>query len=185
MLVRDACPACGSTRVKKNGQTRHGKPPQQGKTGPRPLVPCLEQSRLSDVTRVLIEHVLVEQIAWRGSCRAGGVGLQWLLGVLVQCLEALPDQLHVEPVSCNPNVLIQRLAVEADAMRRFVPQKATKPWIGRAMDAITRHVMAFSLGNGRRRSAKRLWAKIPYVYRQHLTFYTDQDVVYDGVIPAA
>ena len=36
-----------------------------------------------------------------------------------------------------------------------------------------------------RRSAKRLWAKIPLAYRQHATFYTDQYVVYEGVIPAA
>ena len=32
---------------------------------------------------------------------------------------------------------------------------------------------------------KRLWAKIPEAYRQHATFYTDQYVVYAGVIPAA
>ena len=35
------------------------------------------------------------------------------------------------------------------------------------------------------KSAKRLWAKIPHAYRQHATFSTDQDVVYEGVIPAA
>jgi IS1 family transposase len=30
-----------------------------------------------------------------------------------------------------------------------------------------------------------LWAKIPKAYRQQATFYTDQYVVYEGVIPAA
>src|SRR4249919_946583 len=30
-----------------------------------------------------------------------------------------------------------------------------------------------------------LWTKIPLAYRQHATFYTDQYVVYAGVIPAA
>ena len=34
------------------------------------------------------------------------------------------------------------------------------------------------------RSAQRLWAKIPLAYRQYATFYTDQYVVYEGVIPA-
>ena len=53
------------------------------------------------------------------------------------------------------------------------------------MDATTRQVMAFHVGNRRRKSAKRLWAKIPHAYHQHATFYTDQEVVYEGVLPAA
>jgi insertion element IS1 protein InsB len=53
------------------------------------------------------------------------------------------------------------------------------------MDATTRQVIAFHVGDRSRRSAKRLWVKIPQAYRQHATFYTDQYVVYEGVIPAA
>src|SRR6266511_2156593 len=41
------------------------------------------------------------------------------------------------------------------------------------------------VGDRSRRSAKRLWAKIPEAYRQHATFYTDQYIVYQGVIAAA
>ena len=41
------------------------------------------------------------------------------------------------------------------------------------------------MGDRSRRSAKRLWAKIPEAYRQHATFYTDQYIVYKGVIAAA
>jgi IS1 family transposase len=110
---------------------------------------------------------------------------KWLLGFLVQGIKALPDHLHVEPVPCTPNVLMQRLEVEADDMSSFVQKKANKQWIWMAMDATTRQVMAFYIGDRSRRSAKRLWAKIPQVYRQHATFYTDQYGVYEGVIPAA
>lgn len=53
------------------------------------------------------------------------------------------------------------------------------------MDAKTRQVMAFHVGDRRGKSAKRLWAKISQAYRQHATCYTDQYVVYEGVIPAA
>jgi insertion element IS1 protein InsB len=35
------------------------------------------------------------------------------------------------------------------------------------------------------KSAEHLWAKIPQAYRQHATFYTDQYVVYEKVIPVA
>jgi insertion element IS1 protein InsB len=53
------------------------------------------------------------------------------------------------------------------------------------MDATSRQVMAFHVGDRSRRSATRLWATMPMAYRQDATCYTDQSVVYGGVIPAA
>jgi insertion element IS1 protein InsB len=81
--------------------------------------------------------------------------------------------------------MIKRLAVEADEMASFVQKKANQQWIWIAMDARSRQVVAFHVGDRSRKSAKRLWAKIPRAYRQHAVFYTDQYVVYEGVIPAA
>ena len=83
------------------------------------------------------------------------------------------------------NVLIQRLEVEADEMASFVKKKANKQWSWIAMDATSRQGIAFHVGDRCRRSAQRLWAKIPEAYRQHATFYTDQYVMYEGVIPVA
>jgi insertion element IS1 protein InsB len=81
--------------------------------------------------------------------------------------------------------MIRRLEVEADDMSSVVQKKANQPWIWIAMDATSRQVIAFHVGDRRRRSAKRLWAKVPMASRQHATFYTDQYVVYAGVVPAA
>jgi insertion element IS1 protein InsB len=81
--------------------------------------------------------------------------------------------------------MIRRLEVEADEMSSFVQKKANKQWIWIAMDAISRQVIAFHVGDRSRRSVKHLWAKIPMAYRQYATFYTDQYIVYEGVIPAA
>jgi insertion element IS1 protein InsB len=114
-----------------------------------------------------------------------GVKLTWLLGFLMQCIEALPDHLHVQPSTWQSNVMRRRLEVEADEMASCVQKKANKQWIWIAMDAKSRQVIALYGGDRRRRSAKRLWAKIPEAYRQQATFYTDQYVVYEGVIPAA
>jgi IS1 family transposase len=114
-----------------------------------------------------------------------GKALKWLLGFLVQCFAALPDHLHVQPVSCQHDVLIQRLEVEADELASFVQKKANKQWVWIAMDAKTRQIIAFHVGDRSHKSAEHLWAKIPQAYRQHATFYTDQYVVYEGVIPAA
>ena len=68
--------------------------------------------------------------------------------------------------------MIQRLAVEADEMSSFVQKKANKQWGWIAIDATSRQVIAFHVGDRSRRSAKRLWTKIPLAYRQHATFYT-------------
>jgi insertion element IS1 protein InsB len=53
------------------------------------------------------------------------------------------------------------------------------------MDKQTRQILAFHVGDRRRDSAKQLWAKIPAMYRECATFYTDQYAAYIGVIPAA
>jgi insertion element IS1 protein InsB len=80
---------------------------------------------------------------------------------------------------------MRRLEAEAEEMASFVQKKANKPWIWIAMAAKSRQVIAFYVGDRSRRSAKRLWAKIPAAYRQRATFYTEQYVVYEGVIPTA
>jgi len=185
MIVRNACPACGSTRFKKNGHTHNGKQHHQCKTCPRQFVQCCEHYLISDDKRGLIERLLVERISLRGICRAVGVTLKWLLGFLVQCFAALPDHLHVHPVSCQHDVLIQRLEGEADELASFVQKKADKQWVWIAMDAKPRQIIAFRVGDRSHTSAEHLWAKIPPAYRQHATFYTDQYVVYAKVIPAA
>ena len=126
MIVRNACPACGSIHFKKNGHTHNGKQNHQCKTCPRQFVQCCEQYLISDDKRGLIERLLVERISLRGICRAVGVTLKWLLSFLVQCFEALPNHLHVQPVACTRDVLRQRLEVEADELASFVQKKANK-----------------------------------------------------------
>jgi len=53
------------------------------------------------------------------------------------------------------------------------------------MDATTRQVIAFHVGDRSGQSAKTLWEKIPTVYQEQATFYTDQYAVYTGIIPSA
>ena len=53
------------------------------------------------------------------------------------------------------------------------------------MDATTRQIIAFHVGDRSRESGKELWAHIPMVYREQATFHTDQYEVYKGAaIPA-
>jgi insertion element IS1 protein InsB len=126
MVIRDVCPRCQSSKYKKNGHTHNGKQNHQCQDCGRQFVQCFEQSLISDNQRALIERLLLERISLRGICRAVGIGLKWLLGFLVQCFEALPDHLHVQPVTCQHDVMLQRLEMEADEMSSFVKKKAYK-----------------------------------------------------------
>jgi IS1 family transposase len=81
-------------------------------------------------------------------------------------------------------VVIRQLAAEADAMWSVVKKKANKPWIGIAMDANTRQLIAFHVSDRRRDRAKEVWANIPLVSREHAMFPMDHYDAYQGVIPA-
>jgi insertion element IS1 protein InsB len=185
MVIRAVCSRCQSPKFKKNGYLHTGKQHHHCHACGRQCVRCFEQYLLAEGRRALIERLLLGRMSLRGICRAVGVTRKWLLGVLVQGVEALPDHLHVQPVTCTRNIMIQRLEVEADELASFVQKQAHKQGIWIAKDATSRQVMAFHVGERSRRGATRLWAKMPAAYRQHATFYTDQYVVYQGVIPTA
>jgi insertion element IS1 protein InsB len=69
---------------------------------------------------------------------------------------------------------MSRLEAEADERWSFVQKKANKQWIWIAMDATTRQIIAFPVGDRSGESGKALWANMPMVYREQATFHTDQ-----------
>jgi insertion element IS1 protein InsB len=103
---------------------------------------------------------------------------------MVECFATGPDHLHVRLPARPANVLLYKLEAEADAMWSFVQKKANKQWSWLAMDATTRQILAFHVGDRSRESAKALWSEIPEVYQEHAIFQTDPYDVYNGVIPA-
>jgi insertion element IS1 protein InsB len=185
MVVRDACPGCGSMQFKKNGPIHSGKQNHQCKACGRQCVASAEERIIADEQRTLVEHLLRERISLRGICRAVGVSRTWLLHFMVERFAACPDHLHAQLPVRPTAMVIRRLEAEADERWSFVGQKANKPWLWIAMDAKMRQVMAFYVGDRRRTSGAQLWAKIPAVYQQQAMFYTDGYEVYNGVIPPA
>ncbi len=175
--MTEVCPQCESPKYKKNRYIHDDKQHHQCHVCGRQLVECFEQYLISDDSRALTERLLLERISLRGIGRAVGVRLKGLLGFLMRCFEALPDHLYVQPITCNQSLMIQCLEAEADEIASFVQKKANKQWVWIAMDAKTHQVIVFHTGDHSRKSAKQLWAKIPAVYRQHATFYTDQYIV--------
>jgi insertion element IS1 protein InsB len=184
MVVREACPTCQSPRYKKNGHTRHGKQNHQCKACGRQFTADAVDRRIAHAQRMQIAQLLCERVSLHGICRAMGVSLTWLLHFMVECFAACPDHLHVQSPAVPRAVMISRLEAEADEMWSFVQKKANKQWIWIAMDATTRQIIAFHVGDRSRTSGQALWTNIPPVYREQATFHTDQYDVYKGIIPA-
>ena len=133
----------------------------------------------------MIERLFLERISLRGICRVIGVGLRWLLYFMVERFTAAPEHLYVQPASGTQRVILHRLEAEVDELWSFVGRKANRQWVWIAMDAMTRQIIAFHVGDRSRQSAQELWEKIPAVYQEQARFYTDCYEAYKGVIPSA
>ena len=89
------------------------------------------------------------------------------------------------PATSSREVLLGCLDVEADELWSFVREKANPHWVWIAMDKRTRQIIAFHVGDRSQESTRLLWAKIPAVYREQATFYTDQYAAYAGLTAGA
>ena len=96
MMIRDRCPQCGSTHYKKNGHIHNGKQSYCCRACGRQFVLLFDQLLVSDEQRALIGRLLRERLSLHGICRAVGVGMKWLLGFVVNCYEAAPEDLNVQ-----------------------------------------------------------------------------------------
>ena len=167
-----SCPQCGLSHSKRNGHTHYGKQNHQCLHCRRQFV---ENSQRIDVaTRSFIKKLLLERIPLRGICRVLGISREWLLSFIAEAYGELPDDLFVQPPQrTTGHVRVLRLEAEADEMWSFVGRKENQQWIWMALDMWTRQVIAFYVGDRSRRSARKLWQRIPAVYREQAIFYTD------------
>ena len=183
-MIRNACPRCEETDYKKNGKTHQGKQNYRCRRCGREFIRAVDREPVSPEQQVLVKKLLLERISLRGICRVVGVSLDWLLTFLVSLYGEVPDHLNVSLEHTDNHIIIQRLEVEADELLSFVSNKKNKQWLWLAMDVKTKQVIAFSVGDRSKRSARKLWKAIPNVYKQNAIFYTDQYEGYPGIIPA-
>jgi insertion element IS1 protein InsB len=104
---------------------------------------------------------------------------------MVDRFTAAPEHLYVQSTAGAQRVILHRLEAEVDELWSFVGRKANRQWVWIAMDAMTRQIIAFHVGDRSRQSAEALWGKIPIKYQEQAIFYTDCYEVYKGVIPPA
>jgi insertion element IS1 protein InsB len=178
------CPNCGETRIKKNGHIHNGKQNHCCKECGRQFVENPKQKLISAEEKEQIRKLLLERIPLLGICRAMGVSLGWLLGFIASEYEQLPADLNFRASIETDKVIIWSLESEVDEMWSFVGSKENKQWIWIAMDARSRQIIAFHVGDRSRESARKLWESLPESYRDKATFYTDDWQAYKGVIPS-
>jgi insertion element IS1 protein InsB len=178
------CPDCGTTKIKKNGHIHNGKQNHFCKVCGRQFVENSEQKLISVEEREQIRKLLLERLPLRGICRVMGVSLSWLLVFMSSEYEQLPDDLNFQSRAETDKLLIWSLESEVDEMWSFVGSKENKQWIWIAMDARSRQIITFYVGDRSRESARKLWESIPKNYREKATFYTDDWQAYNGIIPA-
>ena len=124
MIIREVCLRGKSSQSKHNGHMHKSTQHHHGPAGGRQCVQGCAPYLSTAEKRARIARLLVERIAWRGLCREAGGTRKGVWGLLVQGCEALPEHLHVQPVNCIHNVMIQRLDVDAEARASLVPKKA-------------------------------------------------------------
>lgn len=177
------CVECLSSKVKKNGHTHYGKQNYQCLECGRQFVK--DSQRVSEEKKEIINKLLMERISLRGICRIVGVSLTWLLGYIVKIYQKLPENLNAEEVGDYGEICLWKFEVQADEMWSYVKNKENKQWIWIAIDAQTKQIIAFHVGDHSEESAKKLWEKIPVAYRENSTFFTDMWDSYSKVIPSA
>ena len=75
MVVREAWPACGSKRCKRNGPLQTGQQNHHCKACGRPCVLHADHRVISDEQRALVERLRCEKISLHGMCQAVGVSI--------------------------------------------------------------------------------------------------------------
>ena len=177
------CPACALSHIKRNGHTHYGAQNYCCLDCGRQFVEA--HDTLSAEQKELIEKLLLERLSLRGICRVMDVALTSLLRFMETLYAQSAQDLKVVLPNRSASVELLCLAVEADELWSFVQEKKTKQWVWLAFDRDSRQIIAFYVGDRSRKSAQKLWGRIPAVYRQQATFSTDGWEAYQGVIPTA
>jgi insertion element IS1 protein InsB len=70
-------------------------------------------------------------------------------------------------------LLYELYRCEADELWSFVGNKKNKQWVWLVMNTANRQIIGFHVGGRGEEDAKALFDKVPAVFREHTTFFTD------------
>src|SRR4028118_484788 len=161
------CPKCNSEYILKNGCTRSGKQNFKCRDCVRQFIVTPRHQPISELTKELIDRLLLEKISLAGIVRATGVSSRWLQYYVNKKLGAVKRELKVKSKKRG------KLTIQCDEMWSFVGNKDNKQWIRLAIDASTKEIVGVYIGKRDQAGAQGLWDSLPPVYRQCAVSYTD------------
>lgn len=92
-----ACPSCASAKTVKNGRIHNGKQRFKCHGCGRQFIEQPTQKVIDQVTRELIDRLLLERISLAGIARAAQVSEQWLQTYVNEKSAKVPRQVQVTP----------------------------------------------------------------------------------------
>lgn len=153
------CPSCQSTLVKKNGRTHNGKQNYRCLTCDRQFVQEPSQKIIDEKTKNLVRKALLERVSLHGISRIFEVSIPWLLEFIDGLIHEIPQDLNAEVVEEDDEIEV--VVLEADELWSYVETKKNPQWLWLIMHSRTRQVVAMEVGSRDRKTAERLFFKLP------------------------
>ena len=175
------CPSCQSTLIKKNGRIHTGKQNYRCLGCSRQFVQEPSQKIIDDHTKILVKKALLERVSLHGICRIFDVSMPWLLELIDDLIEGIPQDLNAEVVQEDDEIEV--VVLQADELWSYVGTKANPQWLWLVMHSRTRQVVAMEVGPRDRKTAERLFFKLPEPLKKKALYYTDYFLIYCDVFP--
>ena len=166
MILR--CPSCKSTFIKKNGSIHNGKQKYECLLCHRQFVEVPENKIIPEETQKRIRRSLLERVSLEGICRIFDVSMPWLLGFMQKSFQELPEDLNAVVVNENADFIIATL--EVDEMWSYVGNKKNQQWLWLVLEAKSRQIIAFHIGDRSKKSGEMLMKKLPEEIKKKPSF---------------
>lgn len=153
------CPACTSNLIKKNGHIHNGKQKYQCLVCKKQFVLDPAQKVIDEKTKSLVRKTLLERVSLEGVCRIFDVSMPWLLNLINEVIQELPENLNAEVVQENDEIEV--VVLEADELWSYVGSKDNPQWLWLVMHSRTRQVVAMQVGPRSKQTAEKLFYKLP------------------------
>ena len=99
-------------------------------------------------------------------------------------LSWLDDDLLIEEIYAKERgARLQVFGIQLDEMWSFVQNKENKQWIWLALNPNNRQITAFHIGGRGKKDAQIFYEKIPSIFKENASFFTDYWAAYAAVIP--
>ena len=174
-MIGVRCRRCGSTDIRKNGQTASGQQKMHYKECNFYSTLDIQQAQRDEQGRQ-VERLSLERLSQRAMARITGLSRMTVASLLA------PKELPALAETICP--LRERPILEIDELWSFVDNKGQEIWIWIALERQSRRIVGLAFGDRSAETCRKLWESLPADYRKRAICYTDFWAAYQAVLPA-